>query len=63
LLEIQSRITKTLVPQSELFLGEFHTAAEAFGDAEPFIVDLAGKLETDTVEGRIVSCVNGKARC
>ena len=63
LLEIQSRITKALVSQSELFLCQFHTAAEAFGDAETFIVDLAGKLEADTVESRIVGCVNGKARC
>lgn len=47
-----------LVSQPEFLLGEFHTSTETLGDAEPFVVEFAGKFEADAAQAGTTGGVN-----
>lgn len=61
LFEIQPRITETLVSQTQLVLAHLHTSSNALRHAEPFLVQLARKLEAHASHARGAFRVNSEA--
>jgi len=50
-----------LISQPQLFFTQFHTPTEAFGNAEPLIIQLSGELETNSAKTGVARSVDPEA--